>query len=243
MLKGRMGLRTCIAVCTFLMIMTSSCADLPRDQENTVNNIRQSGKMRIGLIENPPWVIRTSGEPTGAEVELMRQFAAGLGAQPEWHWGGEEKLLGALEKFELDAVVGGISSSTPWRKRIGLTSVYYEEAYNVGFPADTPTPSDLKGREIAVLSDARLAALVREKGATPIIAASAEELDGKPLAAAEWKLDKLGLIRGGKTLHTDSHIVATPPGENNMVMLLDQFLSSKGGEIALMLQQQPEVSQ
>jgi len=44
--------------------------------------------MRVGLVEHPPWVVRTNGEPRGVEVELVRQFANGLGTTPEWHWGG-----------------------------------------------------------------------------------------------------------------------------------------------------------
>src|SRR5829696_6285113 len=126
-------------------LFSYSCAELPKDQHSTVDGIRQSGRMRIGLIENPPWVIRTSDEPAGAEVELMRRFASQLGVAPEWHWGGDEDLFGALEIFELDAVAGGISDETPWSKRIGITRYYFRENFDVGVEAGQPI-DDLKGK-------------------------------------------------------------------------------------------------
>src|SRR4051812_2484546 len=92
--------------------------DLPRDPEGTLNRVR-GGTMRVGLVENPPWVIRTEGEPKGVEVELVRRFAAELGAKPEWHWGAEQKHMRAMEKFELDLVIGGLLDDTPWSDSIG----------------------------------------------------------------------------------------------------------------------------
>ena len=64
-----------------------SCSNLPRDPKQTLRNV-QTRPMRVGLVEHPPWVVRTNGEPRGVEVELVRQFANGLGTTPEWHWGG-----------------------------------------------------------------------------------------------------------------------------------------------------------
>src|SRR5215213_6559465 len=91
-----------LIVLVMIVFGSAACADLPRDPQNTLQRIRDSRQMRIGLVENPPWVIRTGGEPAGAEVELARRFAAELGATPEWFWGGEQKHLEALERFELD---------------------------------------------------------------------------------------------------------------------------------------------
>jgi polar amino acid transport system substrate-binding protein len=103
-----------------------SCDDFPRDQTGTYERIRKSGEMRIGLVESPPYVIKTGGEPAGVEVELLERFAEANGAKPTWQWGGEERLLAGLEHFEMDAVAAGITDSTPWTKRVGLTSPYHK---------------------------------------------------------------------------------------------------------------------
>ena len=223
-------------------ILCYSCAELPKDQSGTIDGIRKTGRMRVGLIESPPWVIRTNGEPAGAEVELIKQFASELGAQPEWHWGGEENLLGALEKYELDVVVGGISDQTPWSKRVGLTRYYFEEKFDVGRPSGNTTLSDLKGQEVAVQGP-RVAAFVRQKGATPIQVDSVENVGMRPVAAADWQLARLGLTASGNNLHTDKHVIAVPPGENQMVKRLEEFLTKQHDNIPTILQQQPEVPQ
>jgi polar amino acid transport system substrate-binding protein len=109
----------------FLVVLSAAC-DLPRDQAGTWKRIGETKVIRIGLIESPPWVVRTGGEPAGAEVEGLRGFAASIGATPEWTWGGEEKLMGELEHFERDIVAGGITDKTPWSKRVGITDSYMD---------------------------------------------------------------------------------------------------------------------
>jgi polar amino acid transport system substrate-binding protein len=98
----------------------------PRDAKGTLQRVR-GGTMRVGLVENPPWVVRQGDEPAGIEPELVRQFAAELRATPEWHWGGEQAQMEALEKYELDLLLGGITRKTPWKSDVGLTSGYFEE--------------------------------------------------------------------------------------------------------------------
>jgi polar amino acid transport system substrate-binding protein len=109
-----------VAVCA----AAAGCAGLPRDPEGTLDRVR-GGRLRVGLIEHPPWVVRTSGEPAGVEVDLVCRLAAELGATPEWSWGGEQHLE-ALERYQLDLVVGGITRDTPWKNRIGLAGPYHE---------------------------------------------------------------------------------------------------------------------
>src|SRR4051812_46703466 len=110
-------LRLTILIATAIFL--TGCPYLPMDQHGTFQHITDTAKMRIGLIENPPWVIRTEGEPAGAEVELMRRFAKNVGVEPEWQWGGEANLMPSLENYELDAVIGGIGDKTPWSARVG----------------------------------------------------------------------------------------------------------------------------
>lgn len=105
-----------------------------------MERVRQQKRMRVGLVENAPWVRHGQGDPSGAEVQLVRDFATSLGAAPEWFWGGEQQHLEALERFELDLVIGGLDASTPWAQKIGLTRQYYTERILVGIPAGTPNP-------------------------------------------------------------------------------------------------------
>ena len=84
-------------VLAFAITLLTGCADLPKDPEHTLERVNAEHRIRIGLSENPPWVIRTAGEPRGAEVQLMREFARELGAQPQWFWGNEQQHMEALK--------------------------------------------------------------------------------------------------------------------------------------------------
>ena len=103
-----------------------SCSNLPRDPKQTLRSV-QTRPLRVGLVEHPPWVIRGDGEPRGAEVELVREFAVGLGTTPEWHWGGAQQQMETLQDYGLDLVIGGFTSSSPWKDYVGFTAPYFEE--------------------------------------------------------------------------------------------------------------------
>lgn len=123
--KGAKLLRRLILI-TFLLF-TFACTNLPRDPKETLRQL-QSRPLRVGLVEHPPWVVRTGSEPAGAEVDLIRNFASQLGTTADWHWGGEQEQLEALEHYQLDVVIGGLTDQTPWSKYVGLTSPYFEES-------------------------------------------------------------------------------------------------------------------
>lgn len=108
------------------LLLGLSCANLPRDPKETLRQVH-SRPIRVGTVENPPWVVRNGAEPAGVEVELIRNFASQLGTTVEWHSGGEQQQLEALGDYQLDVVVGGLTDQTPWSKYVALTSPYFEE--------------------------------------------------------------------------------------------------------------------
>jgi polar amino acid transport system substrate-binding protein len=114
-----------VATTTFLGVALTAC-DLPRDPEGTAARVRGAA-LRVGLVENAPWVVHGADGPTGVEVDLVRALASDLGATPQWTWGGEQRLLQSLADFELDVVVGGLTDDTPWSSDVGLTGDFLEE--------------------------------------------------------------------------------------------------------------------
>src|SRR4051794_13995599 len=81
---GILRLRALSLLLSFAALL-AGCSDdsgFPRDPKGTVKRIR-GGTMRVGLVENPPFVVRNGDEPSGLEPELVRQFARELGAKPE----------------------------------------------------------------------------------------------------------------------------------------------------------------
>jgi polar amino acid transport system substrate-binding protein len=190
--------------------------------------------MRVGVVESPPWVVRTAGQPGGVEPGLVRQFAASIRATPEWFRGGEQQHMEALERFELDLVIGGLDARTPWKKRIAFTSPYFEEQIAVGVPKATQEPAGLNGLKVKVLEgDVTAAYLLKQHG----IALRVPTLSNPtmPVAAPVWRLQQMGLIPTHLRLFEKEHVIAVPPGENGWLKALGDFLQSHRSAVQSLL--------
>jgi polar amino acid transport system substrate-binding protein len=224
-----------ITLALAILCFAAACSNLPRDPKETLRTV-QTRPMRVGLVEHAPWVVRTAGEPAGVEVDLVRQFASALGTTPEWHFGGEQEQLEALEEYQLDLVIGGLTDRTPWRKYVGLTSPYFTETYRVGVQGSPPL-ENVKGAQVAVLRGEPAAAELEKQGAVVIRVDDLSQVTGA-VAAPDWQLEQMS--RTGTNVELDSvkHVFAVPPGENGFLKRLDEFLHARKGEIKGRLQQQ-----
>ena len=108
------------------VLLTAACGSFPADPEDTLQRVT-GGILRVGVSPNPPHTeVRGSAEPNGSEVTLVRDFAGTLPAEIEWTVGGEEMLILALERGDLDLVVGGLTADTPWTEHAAITKPYAE---------------------------------------------------------------------------------------------------------------------
>jgi len=219
-----------------ILAVATACSSLPRDPEATLERVRR-GSLRVGLIENPPWVVRAGSEPQGAEPELVRRLAASLGARPQWFWGGEEQHMQALEHFELDLVIGGLDDRDPWKKKAGFTRPYFEERVLVGVRQAAPFPASLNGLTVAVKAGGEVAGLLRKKDANPD---PVQHLDSaaNAVAAPEWQIEHLGFVPTRFELLKRNHVMVTPPGENAWLRTLGDFLYEQRGEIRGLLERE-----
>lgn len=203
-----------------------ACDQVPRDPENTLDRAR-GGVLRVGVSEAPPWITGTDGPPGGLEAQLVREFAESIDAEVKWVRGAQEEHLEALEKFELDLVVAGLTAASPWKTRVGLTRPYLKERWFVGVPAGTAPPTELEGLEVAVPESGPAAAWVKKKGARPVPVDDLEKALG-PIAAPEWRLHEMGYVATEHHLHTVKHVLAAPPGENGLLVRLEKLLHEIG---------------
>lgn len=116
------------AVILAVLLLAGCSATIPTDPDGTLDRV-SGGTLRVGVSPNPPWTDLPDGpdgDPAGTEVALVEQFVESIDAEVEWVPGGEEDLIGRLERSELDLVIGGLTAKSPWSEKAALTYRYLE---------------------------------------------------------------------------------------------------------------------
>jgi polar amino acid transport system substrate-binding protein len=227
-------LRTLVAA--FSLVLLTSCG-LPRDPEGTLQRVR-GGTMRVGVIAHEPWTVPGAGSPSGIEVDLVTQFAEEIDAEIEWFEGSEAELFGALEVRELDLVIGGLTSTTPWLQKAAITHPYFTTYVTVAVPHAFGDPSsiDIAGEEVAAEAGRAILGLLRKTDARAVAVEDLGTWDGA--AAIEgYLIDDLDLIDTGVRLEETDHVMATPLGENAWLTTLEKFLLRQYDEIEAALEE------
>ncbi len=222
-----------IAILLSLLFLTAAC-NIPRDPEGTLDRVTD-GTLRVGITEADPWVI-IEEEPTGVEVTLVEGFAETLSAEIEWVAGPEAELVGALERRELDLVIGGFASNTLWGQKVAIPAHYHEVLVVVAVPKEEDGPDDITGLEITVESNSEIAGLVEDKGAEPKRVPEIEKVDG-PTALEDYRLESLDAKSTGHILTRHKHSMAAPPGENAFIVQLERYLRSRRTDVPRLLQE------
>ncbi|HEV3473816.1 MAG TPA: transporter substrate-binding domain-containing protein [Actinomycetota bacterium] len=213
-----------------------SACGLPRDPEGTLQRVR-GGTLRVGITEHPPWTIVDGDEPGGVEVTLVEDLAERLDARISWTFGSEAQLFEALERRELDLVIGGFAADDPWAEIVSLTQPYITIRTIVGVSPGTPSPSSADGLRIAAERGTDVPALVEEHDGIPVRVDSLEDAS-PPVAADEWEVRALGLQPTDVILHESQYAMAIVPGENAWLVYLERYLRSRLSEVPDLLVEQ-----
>jgi polar amino acid transport system substrate-binding protein len=216
-------------VAVALGLAVGGCERVPRDPEGTLERAR-GGTIRVGIAANPPWTRPGPDRTGGIEARLVEDFARSLNARVAWVSGGESDLLRALESFQLDIVIGGLTDDTKWDRRVGLTRPYVRTKTLVGEAPGAASVTDLTGKEVAVRQGDPAARTLESKGAKPLISVD-PWTNTKLVAAQGWQLLARGYAATRFILEEHRHVMAVPPGENAFLLHLERFLKSREGEI------------
>lgn len=236
-----MILRRRLVACSLIASALSvGACDFPRDPEGTLDRV-EGGTMRVGIVENPPWVVLDGDEPTGVEPELLRRFAETIDAEIEWVPGPEAELAEAIRGFQLDVIAGGLTRSWPYMREVALTRPYVDTEIEIGVPPGEELPGELGGVEVWVKANSEAAALLKqeEEDAIPLTYERLDEVDGTALLHT-YEIDALEYERTDHILRDDEHAFAVPMGENAFMVELERFLLDRGEEAEDLLHEETE---
>ena len=211
-----------IRLLTFLCVLSLAACGVPRDPEGTLDRAR-GGEMRVGVASSDPWTAWSGGEPSGVEVELVEDFAAEIDSEIVWVEGSEAEVMEALEAGELDLVIGGLTSTSPWSSMAALTHPYITTKVLIAVPSGSEIPDDLADVDVAVERGTSAAGILEKTDANPLIVEDIAEAEG-PAAVENWLLDDLDLVETDVTLEETDHVMAVRMGENDWMTELETYL-------------------
>nr|WP_246357886.1 transporter substrate-binding domain-containing protein [Pyxidicoccus fallax] len=228
--EGRATSRACTLTAALLALTLGACG-LPKDPNDTHERVQEERLLRAGLVRHEPWTyLQHEGKPAGPEVDAVEKLAARLGARVVWTVAPESELMHGLEKHALDLVVGGISSKTPWAKRIGLGKPFLTTRLVPGAPPGGSVPESLQGQDIAVAPGGVAGALLSKEGARVREATDLHRAPGLR-AAWDWQLEAWGYVPGTKALREEQWVWVVPPGENRWLLTVDRFVLEHAEDI------------
>jgi polar amino acid transport system substrate-binding protein len=218
-------------LCSLLLIAAVALAgcQYPRDVEGTLDRV-DGGTMRVGVSDNEPWVNLDGSQPTGVEPEIIRRFAETIDAEVQWVQGDSEELVEALESGQLDVVIAGITRTSEYRRKVGLTRPYVDTELLLSHPPGQKMPDESHDVRVAVEADSQAAGLLDHK--TDFDALERDSLAGVRGPALVWDywLDDLDLESTGEDLIDEEHTIAVRFGENAFMVELERFLLDREGE-------------
>lgn len=115
------------ALFAVLPILTGCAVSIPTDPNGTLDQVRD-GSLRVGASPSEGWVDIDGDSLSGADVDLVEGFADSLHSDIRWQLGGEEALIGQLERGDLDLVIGGLTDRSPWTEQAAITTPFIEVA-------------------------------------------------------------------------------------------------------------------
>lgn len=216
-----------VVLALFACALLTACR-YPDDPNGTLERV-SSGTLRVGVTENPPWVVRlgegAAAGATGVEPALLQTLASELSSEIRWYWGNESELLAALEAGQLDVAIGGFREADPIKAVVGFTRPYFTAPITVGSRDGEAPPASLEGVSVAVAPLTPHVEALRDRGARPV---ETDDLASAALVAAPlWWLHAHGYTAASQKLGEERFRMAVARGENAWLLRLQGHLDSQ----------------
>lgn len=106
-----------------LLALIISCDNYPKDTKHSFKEAKAKG-LKVGVVENPPYVVVQNDSISGIEIRLIEEFAEKHNLNIRYIRDTETHLIKQLENHELHIVAGGFNRKTVWSSKAGRTASY-----------------------------------------------------------------------------------------------------------------------
>lgn len=96
-------MRRLLAMLLLPLLLAAGCAD----PGTALSRAESTGVLNVGVVENPPLTVAgDGGDVTGPAADEISAYAESIGAHPTWQVGDLEALAAAVDRGEVDVIIG-----------------------------------------------------------------------------------------------------------------------------------------
>lgn len=96
-------MRRLLAMLFLPLLLAAGCAD----PGTALSRAESTGVLNVGVVENPPLTVAgDGGDVTGPAADEISAYAESIGAHPTWQVGDLEALAAAVDRGEVDVIIG-----------------------------------------------------------------------------------------------------------------------------------------
>jgi polar amino acid transport system substrate-binding protein len=112
-------------------------------QDNTIDAIKQRGKLQVGFGSFVPWAMRDKqGQWVGFEIDVMTKLTKDMGVQADLIPIAFDAIIPSLIANKFDVIIGGLTITAVRQEQIDFTVPYSNSGY--GIAASRPLATNLK---------------------------------------------------------------------------------------------------
>lgn len=96
-------MRRLLAILLLPLLLLAACSE----PGSALSRAESTGVLNVGVVDNPPRTVPTDGgDVTGPAADLISDYADSIGAHPSWQVGELEALAAAVDRGEVDVIIG-----------------------------------------------------------------------------------------------------------------------------------------
>ena len=102
-------MRRLLAMLILPLLLVVGCSD----PGSALSRAESTGILNVGVVDNPPLTVPgEGGDVSGPAADMITDYADSIGAHPSWQVGDLDALAAAVDRDEVDVIIGADGATT-----------------------------------------------------------------------------------------------------------------------------------